>query len=445
MQSSWRPQQGLLAAGILVVLVGCSWQPAGTHDSPVEDERTSRATPPRPAGGIEVQAGQSLQQIIDSAPEGAVLCLSPGSYQGPLRLAKPLTLWGPPEAIISSHKGGRTISIVADHVRVLGVSIDGSGDRPDQKDAGVFIHANDVVVQGVRVVRALFGIVAERCQRISIDGNEVIGDPAAPIGLRGDGIQFWETRDSLIRGNRLSHSRDILLQYSPSNQVVENVCEHGRYGTHFMYSSDGVVRRNRFLSNTVGVFVMYSRSIIVEGNTLAGSTEFGGMGIGIKESGNISIRDNQLINNHAGLYLDNSPFDRRDSITASDNRMALCDTGVTFLSSAERCTFQRNDFEANRQQVRVEGHGDAMKVTWKENWFDDYQGYDLDGDGWGDVPHELRSYSAQMTAKYPSLLFFRGSSPLAVIEATGRLLPLLTPQPILIDGRPRMSRRRIGT
>jgi hypothetical protein len=88
--------------------------------------------------------------------------------------------------------------------------------------------------------------------------------------------------------------------------------------------------------------------------------------------------------------------------------------------------------------VRVDGGGDALGIEWDRNDWDDYRGYDLDGDGVGDVPYELRSLSNELRARYPDLAFFDGSPTVALTgtaQALGRArdegaLELLLSQPI---------------
>jgi nitrous oxidase accessory protein len=108
-----------------------------------------------------------------------------------------------------------------------------------------------------------------------------------------------------------------------------------------------------------------------------------------------------------------------------------------FHGSQRRNDFVRNRFLDNGVQVRVEGRGHALGVDWSENEFDDYAGYDLDGDGYGDVPYELRSLSEQLTTRYPTLAFFRGSPVLTLVEVIGRVVPIFQPRTILVDPRPR--------
>ena len=82
-----------------------------------------------------------------------------------------------------------------------------------------------------------------------------------------------------------------------------------------------------------------------------------------------------------------------------------------------------------------------MGVTWSGNYFDDYAGYDLDDDGVGDVPYELRSLSNQLISTTPNLALLRGTAALALVDAATHLDPLYQPAPVLIDRAPKLTSR----
>ena len=394
---------------------------------------------PCPAGARAVPSGAALQPLLDSAPAGTTFCLAPGVYAGPLAIRTSLVLQGPRDAIVRSPGEGRTIDVLAPHTVLRGFTVDGSGARFDKLDAAVYVHADSVEVRGLTVIRALFGLVAEQSRGITLDGNEIVGDAAAPRGLRGDGIRLWEVRGARITRNVLRHSRDIVVWYSPDTRLAGNVVRDSRYANHFMYSSDCVVEDNDYRDNIVGVFVMYSHDITLRRNTFARNTVSDGMGLGVKESGNLRVEDNRFIGNNQALYLDTSPFRAGDSVWVRHNTIAGNGAAVTFHSSETRNVFTNNVFEYNRTQVAVEGRGNARGVRWRDNYFDDYRGYDLDGDGTGDVPYELRSLSARLAADHPALRFFRGTVAFELVDVAAQVLPLLQPETMLVDPRPRMA------
>jgi nitrous oxidase accessory protein len=274
---------------------------------------------------------------------------------------------------------------------------------------------------------------------VLLRGNRVIGAAEKPLGMRGDGIRLWEVRESRVENNRMLDSRDLVVWYSPGNAFLDNEIVRGRYGTHFMYSHRNRVEGNRYEGNVVGIFVMYSRGLELRENLIVDSAGAAGVGLGAKESGELTVVDNLFVGNTVGVYLDTSPLDRSDSNRFERNAFRLCDAGIVFHGGAERNAFVDNSFRDNQTQVRVEGRGDAMDAEWRRNDFDDYAGYDLDGDGFGDVPYELRSLADELVAHHPSLAFFRGSPAMGLVSLIGRVVPLFEVRTLLVDPQPRVA------
>ena len=409
------------------------------EDAPSPDVEAAPPAPARPAACTDIDAGASLQSAIDDAGDGAALCLAPGTYGGPLRVSKRVTVWGPREAVIQSTGEGTTIEIDADGARLLGLTVDGSGGRFDTLDAAIHVVADDVRVQGVQVQNAAFGLLIEKANRAAIVDNVVRGPDEGPLGLRGDGIRLWETRDSLVRGNRVIGCRDMVIWYSSDNRLLNNTVVRSRYGTHFMYSHGNVVEGNRYLDNVVGIFIMYSRNVSLRENLLARSSGPGGMGLGIKESGNLTVSDNAFIANTKGVYMDTTPLEPDDFNTFENNAFFHSEVAILMHSSEKRNAFLANTFVSNHSQLQVEGGGNALAVDWQGNSFDDYAGYDMDRDGFGDIPYELRRLSSQLESTYPQLQFFRGAITLQLLDAISSLFPMMEPETTLIDPRPRIG------
>lgn len=400
----------------------------------------ARSRPARPEGGSVVPAGSALAAAVAAAPDGAVLVLEPGTHEGPIVLERPLTLWGPPEAVVRSRGIGTTVDVKADGVRLLGFSVRGSGRRFEDTDAGVHVRADDVVVEGLGVTEALFGIAASGVHRASIVGNEVVGSGVRDFGLRGDAIRLWEVRGARIAGNIVRDSRDIVVWYSPGNVIAGNHVERGRYGTHFMYSSRNEVRGNTYLHNLVGVFVMYCDHVEVTGNLVAAADPNDGMGLGLKEAGDVVVSGNRFVRCPTGVFVDTSPIQITHENRVTGNAFEFCDTGVAFHAGVKRNTFLDNSFHGCATTVLVGGHGDATQVRWVGNYFDDYAGFDLDRDGTGDVAHEPSSLSGQLTSTRENLRFFRGTPALGLLDVVGRVLPVLAPKVLFSDASPRLRR-----
>ena len=402
-------------------------------------EAAAPVTLVRPVACIPVIAGTDLQAAVDATDEGSTLCLEPGSYQGPLTVTRRIEIWGLRDAVIRSSGEGTTIQIEADGSALTGVTVDGSGGRFDTLDAAVHVVADDVRVEGVRVQNASFGLLVEKSNRAKILRNVVQGPDHGPLGLRGDGIRLWETRDSEVRDNQVIGCRDMVVWYSINNELIGNTVVRSRYGTHFMYSHGNRVEGNRYVDNVVGIFIMYSRNLTLRDNLLARSSGAGGMGLGIKESGNLTVSNNAFIANTKGVYMDTAPLEPDDFNTFENNAFFHSEVAVVMHSSEDRNAFLGNTFVSNRSQLQVEGGGNALEVDWNGNSFDDYVGYDMDHDGFGDIPYELRRLSSELESTYPQLQFFRGAITLSLLDAISALFPMMEPQTTLIDPRPRMG------
>ncbi|MBM4117777.1 nitrous oxide reductase family maturation protein NosD [bacterium] len=436
---SGRSLLGLLAALALLSAACARPSPPGARrwTAPGLAAGIGRA-PARPAQGHEIAPGSDLQAAVDAAPAGATLCLAPGEYAGPLRISRPLTLWGPRAAVLRTAGQGHTIDVEATDVHLLGFSIRGSGMRFEQTDAALRLHGEDLSAEGLFIAEALFGISVERSRSVRIAGNEIQGTPAAERGLRGDAIRFWEVKDSLIEDNLVTGSRDIVIWYSPGNAMLGNRVEDGRYGTHFMYSHGNAVRGNVYLGNTVGIFLMYSNDVAVTGNLIAAADRAGGMGIGLKEVGNAAVEGNRLVRNPTGIFIDTSPIQRDHHNRFRGNALEFCDVGIAFHSSEARSCFTDNNLRGCAIAVLVDGGGNALQVNWAGNYFDEYSGYDLDGNGAGDVPHEPRRLSQQLTSSHEQLHFFRGTPAVGLLDVVSRVFPVLAPKALLRDDNPRM-------
>ncbi len=414
---------------LIAGLVGCHAAEGGAPASEL-------AVPPPPEGCREVTPRESLQAAVDSG--ATALCLGPGRHAGPVRIEHAVTVWGPRDAVIGASQG-TIVALAGTGAALLGVTVDGTGGSFDKLDAAVKVTGRDIRVEGVAIVNAVYGVLVEKSERVHVGGNHVRGDRDSAMGLRGDTIRLWETKDSVIENNVVEDGRDVVVWYSNGNRITGNQILRGRYGAHFMYSHDNVVRDNDLRGGVVGVFAMYSRGLVLEDNVIADAAGAAGMGIGIKESGNVTVERNLIVHDAVGIYIDTSPLQLGDTLTIRGNVLRLDTTAIVFHASGHRITIENNDLADNGSQVRVDGGGTATDVTWRGNYFDDYTGYDLDGDGTGDVPYELRSVSAQLVGEHASLALFRGTPALGIVDAAAHLDPLFQPRLVLADREPRMS------
>jgi nitrous oxidase accessory protein len=414
---------------------------AACGDGEAANPERAAAAPPRPQACAVVEAGADLAAAIAAAGPGDAICLEPGEHAGPVRIDRAVELWGPRSAVIRGTTPGSIVVVAAAGARLAGFTVDGTGGRFDKLDAAVHVVADDVTVEGVAVVHAVYGILVERTRRVTVRGNHVRGDAATAMGLRGDTIRLWETHDSVVADNLVEDGRDVVIWYSRNNRVTGNRVVRGRYGAHLMYSHDNLIEDNQLISGVVGVFVMYSRGVTLRRNLVLDAGGAAGMAIGLKDSGNIVLEDNVLVRNTTGIYIDQSPGQRGDTLAVRGNVIRQCEAAMGFHTTPFDTEISGNDFADNVETVRVGSGIEPSHAFWHRNYFDDYVGYDLDGDGTGDLPHEVKSASEELITRHPNLAFFRGTPTLGIVDAASKLLPIWAPRTFLVDEAPRMSGR----
>lgn len=388
---------------------------------------------------VAATEGDDLQAIVRGLTRGSILHVRAGTYAAPLHIDRPLTIEADPGAILAGDGHGTLLIIGADDVTVRGLAIRGGGTNATTGDAGVLVHGERFRLERLLVEDALIGLDLRQANHGVITGCTVRGKTDLPLGQRGDGIRLWEAYHNLIEDNELEGTRDLVVWYSSHNRILHNRVHDGRYGTHFMHTEDNEVVGNAYDNNVVGIFVMYSEGIHIRGNRVTGARGAAGVGLGFKESDAIDVTGNWLVGNTTGIYLDNTPHRIGGSTRFVGNLYAYNHTGLRIHGSNAGATFTGNDFHENGVPVAVDGNVDAHGSHFAGNWWSEYAGYDLDGDGTGDLPFAWRAVTTGLASRYPEISFFSGTPAAALLDLLGAAFPMFAPKALMQDDTPRMG------
>lgn len=377
----------------------------------------------------------SLQRLIDETPEGGALTLAPETYYGSIVINKPLTLDGQGSAILDGEGTGSVITLQANGVILKNLKITNSGDSHDQVNAGITVLSSSNQILNNTIDNTLFGIELRESHDNQIMGNE-ISSKDRELGLRGDAVRVWASHRNTFRHNRIYDSRDMVIWYSNENIIEENEGWNNRYGLHFMYTGKNYVRHNRYHHNTVGIFLMYSKDSILEHNDIRYSSGGIGMGIGMKEVDNMTIRFNTIVYSTMGIYLDQSPHDPWAFNLIQGNQIGYNVTGVVLHSTLRQNVFKGNALVDNLSSVDVHANGTGVKNIWEGNYWSDYEGFDRDNNGYGDSAYEDYRYLGQLWLNHPWTKFYFGSPVVSVINFLSKLLPISEPHLLVRDENP---------
>ncbi len=379
-----------------------------------------------------------LQPLIDAAEPDAVLSPEPGVYAGPVTLEKPLTLDGQGKVIIDAGGRGSVVYLDTDGATLKNLRLTNSGNSHNDIDAGVQVRGNFNVIKDNVIDNCLFGIDIQQSEFNVVRRNRISSKPV-DLGVRGDAVRLWYSFNNKITDNVIRDSRDTVVWYSRDNVIARNDARRGRYSLHFMYSQYNKVEGNHYEDNSVGIFMMYSDGVEVRDNFVAHAVGATGMGIGFKETSDVIVSGNQVLHCAVGLYLDVSPYQPDTSNRITDNLIAYNGIGVQFLNDWQGNFFERNRFKGNLTPVAVSGGKTAERNLWEGNFWDEYQGFDLDNDRIGDTPFEYYSYADRIWMDVPAARFFKSSPMLEVLDFLERLAPFTDPDRVLRDARPLMD------
>ena len=379
-----------------------------------------------------------LQEAIDNAPEGSILKLPAGVYKGNLIINKPITIIGKEDGAIIDGEGNGTVIIVkSSFVTLKNLKIVGSGARHENLDAAIKItDAKQCEVSDCVIEDCLFGIDMQMVKN-SIISNNKITSKNFELGLKGDGLRLWYSNDNIVKKNSLIHSRDMVVWYSHGNTIEENIGEYCRYSLHFMYAGKNNVINNSYKYNSVGIFFMYSKDTIATGNIIKSSLGATGMGIGLKEVTNFTLKNNTVLYCAQGMYIDRSPFEPDTKNWIEDNKILYNSEALHFHSLSEDNIIKNNKIMGNIEDIVNDGGASrTYNNDISENYWDNYEGFDKDGDNIGDTPHKVYRYADQLWIYNPNVKFFYGSPVISLLNFLAKLAPFSKPLFLLEDKKP---------
>ena len=383
----------------------------------------------------------SFQALVDAAPAGSTLKPAPGTYAGPVHLKKPLTIDGAGQVAVDAGGKGTVFYLETDGAALRGLHLMGSGSSHDTDDACLNVRGHKNTIEKLVIDDCLFGIDLKQSNDNIVRGNRIRSKPVE-LGVRGDGLRLWYSMNNRIEANEVTDSRDMVVWYSNGNVFANNVGRRSRYSIHFMFANHNEVVGNRFYDNSVGVYLMYTEGVNVRNNVISHATGAAGMAIGFKEASDAVIEGNEIIYCAVGIGSDLSPFQPGSKIEIRNNRFAYNGIGMQFTSELGGNVMTGNVFEGNLTHVAYGGRAAVERNQWRGNYWDDYAGFDRDGDGVGDTPYELYAFADRVWMEIPYARFFKNAPAMEVLDFLERLAPFSSPELLLRDEAPRFENPR---
>jgi len=377
---------------------------------------------------------RSVKKAIAAAKEKDTILVKAGWYrEGSITITKSLILIGENNTILDGEKKYEILLISANNVVVKGIQFLNSGYSAMNDFASIkLVDCSNVLIENNIIRHSYFAIHVSNTTHAIIRSNKITGIPTSEQ-LTGNGIHLWKSKNSVIENNNVQGHRDgIYFEFVTQSQIRNNLSEKNiRYGLHFMFSNDDNYLGNTFRNNGAGVAVMYSKRVRMEKNHFEENWGASAYGILLKDITDSHITFNTFLKNTIGVYMEGS-----SRIEIQKNSFKNNGWAIKVQASCDDNVFHHNNFTGNSFDVGT--NGTMVLNKFYNNYWDKYDGYDMNKDGIGDISyHPVSMYSIIIEQNPTTLMLFR-SFMVSLLDKAEKAIPSLTPEN-LFDDTPMMK------
>ncbi|AHF15287.1 nitrous oxide reductase family maturation protein NosD [Niabella soli] len=385
---------------------------------------------------LEVGAGKpysGIKPALVASHNGDTIKVYKGIYkEGNIIIDKAICLTGEGQPVLDGELKYEILSVKSSHVVIRGLTLQRSG-RAAMSDPGAIkvYDAAQVLIENNTLLDNYFGIYLQYATNCEVRNNRIQASQVQE-SQSGNGIHCWKSDSLRIIGNQVSGHRDgIYFEFVTHSVIWRNIAQDNlRYGLHFMFSHENAYITNYFKNNGAGVAVMFTKKVVMINNTFEANWGDAAYGVLFKELSDCYLQGNNFVRNTTGIF-----FDGCSRIMIEQNNLRNNGWGMRLQANCTDNTIRHNNFQGNTFDVATNGSL-VLNQFWGNYW-DKYEGYDLNKDGLGDVPcHPLSLYSVIVEKNPPAMLLYR-SFMISLLDKTEKIIPSLTPDNF-VDKRPKM-------
>jgi len=366
----------------------------------------------------------TIKQALVAANNGDTILVEAGIYKEQnILIAKSIVLKGIDFPVLDGEKKYEVVSIKTSNVLVEGFKVVHSGNSSLDDIAGIKIYnTHDVIIRNNILDDNFFGIYSLMGNDCTIEKNKIVSYGVAEL-QSGNGIHCWKSDNMRIIGNDVSGHRDGIYFEFVTHSVIWRNDSHNniRYGLHFMFSNDDAYITNIFRKNGAGVAVMFSHGVRMFHNFFEENWGDAAYGLLLKEISDSHIDGNHFSRNTSGIYMEGT-----SRIKVEKNIFSGNGWGMKIQASCMDNVIEKNNFMANTFDVGT--NGSLVLNTFDRNYWDKYEGYDLNKDGTGDIPYRPVSLYSMIVEKNPSAMMLFRSFMTSLLDKSEKIVPTLTPE-----------------
>lgn len=375
---------------------------------------------------LEVGSGkqfEDLPQAVAISEDGDTIIVNAGIYKvNNLRIIKKIVIKGKKDAILDANNKANILLINSDSVRIEGLTFRNvKASYIEDFSAIKILKSSYCVIENNKVLNSFFGIYCEYSNNCIIKNNKIIGEAKEEFSS-ANAIHLWYCNNMTIADNTTSQHRDgIYFEFVKNSKISNNNSNNNlRYGLHFMFSDSNTYVNNIFSNNGAGVAVMYSSHIYMHKNKFYDNIGQSSYGLLLKEITDSQITDNEIAKNTTGIYADGTT--RCNIIENNFKRNGLA---IKIYGSSTSNIFTKNNFISNT--FDVSSNASDNRNDFYMNYWEKYSGYDINKDGYGDIPYYPVRLFSYITAKSKEALILLHSFFIKILEFAESIFPFFTP------------------
>jgi nitrous oxidase accessory protein len=371
----------------------------------------------------------TIGDALKNADDGDVIEVIEGTYKERLRIDKSVHIKGVNKPVISVSKGN-IVEISKPDVIFEGFTLTYDSTDLESSDTAIRIlkGADRITVRNNSFLNVMFGVWNVDGRDIRIEGNVIVGIKGLAKHDRGNCINLTGTQKAHVINNTMSYCRDgAYMELCHDATVVGNSIKESRYAVHTMWVDRGIFSENTAHDNLVGLAIMYTKHSRINDNMSFGNRTHGLLLIQTVRS---EVAGNSLIGNTKGIFIYNSIYNELFTNLVMNNQLGIHNWG-----GSEDNKVSGNSFIANEVQVKFVARNNQ---EWDNNYWSDYIGWDMTGDGIGDTQYESNSIVDHILWRYPMAKILYTSPALQMLWILEKQFPVFD-VPKVIDSKPAMS------
>ena len=356
----------------------------------------------------------AIQAAVDNASSGDTVFVRSGIHNGSVSIGKSLSLIGEDKenTVIAGdwRLGGTVVLVSHGEVTVKCFTLQSTADNTHGSGIrGVhLLHVQRCLVSECKFLGVGLGIWLYESSGNTIENNRIEGQPknlpvAGAFRMGFDGIKIESSSHNNILGNMVtdvyytgislsnsignnltenhvkSNYAGVGIDSSDNNTIASNKISGNRYGIIQDASSHNTITSNIIRESATGLQINSSSFNHVEKNTITNSRY---CGVEIHNAGHNLILGNNITENKHGLELKLSSNNTLRYNNITGNNVA----GILIVESSDNLVHQ-NNFVNNGLHISNDGSINTWAGDGKGNYWDNYNGTDIDNNGLGESPY----------------------------------------------------------